>query len=240
MKGGGWNNGIKLMADLSFLEYDSATACVDRAIAEKEKTRQPRGYLGMSEIGEPCARKLWFQLNYPETREQFDGRMLRLFRTGHLIEEQIILDYSLLYNVSNTQMEFSDFGEMFKGHCDGIIQGLPESSQSHIFEAKSANDKNFKLFKKNMDTGGHPYYGAKYIAQVQCYMGYSRLKRALVVIENKNDSDRCQERIRFDGKVFDIYRKKAELIINAKSPPPAVSKNNCKFCQYKDDICERI
>ena len=46
--------------------------------------QRPRDYLGGSRIGEPCARKLVYELtNAPiDQGKGFDGRMLRIFEAG--------------------------------------------------------------------------------------------------------------------------------------------------------------
>ena len=47
--------------------------------------------LGASGIGEECIRKIWFNWR-GFSQKQFEGRMLRLFETGHLQEDRVIQD----------------------------------------------------------------------------------------------------------------------------------------------------
>jgi hypothetical protein len=48
-----------------------------------------RNHLGASEMGEECWRKLWYKFRWVK-REQFSGRMLRLFNVGHQAEPRFI------------------------------------------------------------------------------------------------------------------------------------------------------
>ena len=50
---------------------------------------KPRTHLGISEIGEPCMRQLYYKFRWCFFQE-FDGRMLRLFKRGHREEERYV------------------------------------------------------------------------------------------------------------------------------------------------------
>lgn len=49
----------------------------------------PRAHLGISEIGNPCMRFLYYKFHWCFIQE-YDGRMLRLFKRGHREEERFI------------------------------------------------------------------------------------------------------------------------------------------------------
>lgn len=222
------------MADLTFLIKETTIGKTDAAIETDGATKPRRSYLGMSEIGDTCARRLWLKA-HTDFQEPFSGRLLRLFETGHIIERRVIRDLRRAgFIVGGRQKVFKDFKGKFKGHCDGIVGGLVESGQPHILEIKSANEKGFKAFKeKGIESA------PKYAGQVQLYMGYAKLKRALFIVECKNTSERVQERIKFDAKVFELLREKARLIIEAKTPPTGISSRpdwwECKMCPLNND-----
>lgn len=50
---------------------------------------EPRTHLGISEIGDPCSRRLYYKFHWMKF-EYFDGRMRRLFKRGHREEERFI------------------------------------------------------------------------------------------------------------------------------------------------------
>lgn len=227
------------MADLSCLIDDSTIAHVDKTIEAAGAKKKPRRYLGFSEIGDICSRRLWIKL-HTDYRPQLSGRVLRLFDTGHIIERRVVRNLKKSgYKVTGRQLRFKDFGGKFKGHCDGIVEGLRESSRPHILEVKSANDRWYKEFLKEGATSN-----PKYSTQSHLYMAYAGVDRCLFVVENKNDSARFQERVRLDMKIVDMAKAKAKAIIESKSPPSGISDREdwyqCKMCPLNNaEWCRR-
>lgn len=226
------------MSDLSFLQDDSTLGKVDRYI-EVANGKRPRRYLGMSSIGDGCTRRLWLKY-HGGFRERLTARQIRLFDMGKIIERRIIRQLrGAGYNVHSCQTAYEDLGGRFKGHPDGIIEGMEESTAHHILEIKSANEKNFKKFQEN-GIGHYP----KYVAQVQCLMHYAKLDRAFFVVENKNNSAQYQERVHFDRAAFELLREKARLIIESDAPPLGINDNpmwwECKMCPLNnEEWCRR-
>jgi hypothetical protein len=151
---------------------------------------------------------------------------------GHSVEARVIADLRLVYKVDGEQRGFSDFGGRFRGHCDGIIRGV--TSRPHVLEIKSANDASFKRFRE-LGIGAR----AEYAAQVQCYMGYAGLERALFVVENKNDQSLLVRRVRFDAEAFAALRDKAWGILEAKAPP-AADRSDCRWCDHEGAACASV
>jgi len=201
------------------------------AAAEKEyQSSKKRNYLGMSEIGKPCDRELWLNFRgFPQV--QIDGRVLMLFEFGNLIEERIIFWLREAgYDVSNQQLSFESYNGWFRGHCDGTISGI--TKKTHILEVKSANTKKFDSFKRFGVRKTYPVY----YSQVQCYMGYSDLERALVVVQCKDTSEIYAERIYFNNSDFQALRQRAyNIIITNSIPKRPFDKDSfeCKFCNQR-------
>lgn len=200
------------------------------------KSDKPRDYLGMSQIGDACDRRLWYAINgYMPVAK--DGRIYLIFELGFAIEDIIIKNLRKAgYEISDTQTEFEDFDGKFKGHCDGIIYGV--TKKPHILECKSANDNKFNQFKKS----GIRDVSPQYYCQAQCYMGYSGLERALFVIYNKNTSEIYAERIYFDKEDFEMLRARAKYILESTTPPPKYDEDpanfECRYCDYRFE-CHR-
>lgn len=204
---------------------------VYEACARRCEEEEARAYLGMSQIGKDCQRALWLGFNmYPKHR--IDGQRARVLQFGRDREDFIIADLELRgCRITDRQLEFADFSDKFKGHCDGIIHSV--TKKPHILEIKTANDKNFRLFEKNGIKCRPEYY-----AQAQCYMGYSGLDRALFVIENKNSQALYIEAIHFDKDDFEGFRGRAYDIITGDSKPPAAADSqNCIWCDYFGISC---
>lgn len=193
-----------------------------------------RKYLGMSAIGGACERKLWYDFrNYTPT--PFDGRMALLFDDGNFYEDKLV-KYLIMagYPVEHTgkdQLEFARFDDLFKGHCDGVIHRVTQ--RPHILELKSANKNKFTSFQRFGVRQTYPVY----YSQVQCYMGYSGLERALFVIYCKDNSEIYTERVYFMKHDFEALHARAEKIITANEPPGRAfndkSVMDCQWCDYR-------
>lgn len=195
--------------------------------AAAKSREEPRTYLGMSGIGEICPRKIWYGFR-GYTPLPIEGRANMIFDMGNRVEEAVIMWLRKAgYNIEGQQADFEAHNGFFRGHCDGMIDGI--TSRRHILEIKSANDKKFTLFRKN----GIRAISETYYAQVQCYMGYSGLERALWVVMNKNTCELYTERAYFNKADFEAYHQKALDIITAQEMPEAVENEFCKWCDFR-------
>lgn len=188
---------------------------------------RPRAYLGMSSIGNPCELAVWYGFR-GYTPKPAEGRAMMIFDLGSRVEDAVIHWLELAgYRIEGRQDTFSDFGGFFCGHCDGIIHGVTQ--RPHILEIKSANDKKFEAFKRSGVGEVYP----EYAAQIQCYMGYAGLERALWVIMNKNTCEIYTERAYFNPDEFARLKAKAERIITAQDKQSLViDTTRCRWCSF--------
>lgn len=158
-----------------------------------EAQRVQRRRLGLSQVGHKCGRYLWYKhRGYDE--EPIDGRTLRLFELGNILERQLVFDLAAIgVSITDCQkpVKISLDGITLNGSIDGIATGLIESSQPHLWEMKTMNDKGFTKLLKD----GYEAYNEQYKAQIHTYMLGLNLKRAFVTVYNKNTSALYQERI---------------------------------------------
>lgn len=200
----------------------------------------PRGYLGMSSVGNACARQSWYGWRQT-TGAITDGRVLLLFETGKHVEMIVCRALRLAGLVltgayPDPQLSFSDHGGFFSGHPDGICE---DESGKMILEIKSANSNKFKQFEEK---GVREVYPA-YYAQMILYMGYSGLQRALFLVMKKDDSSIYTEIVPFDPEAFAAIKAKASRIIRTHDAegriyiPEKISddprSDDCKWCRYK-------
>ena len=197
-----------------------------------ENAGKPRAHLGASEIGGTDTRSTWFKYRWCLTRE-FERRVLRLYRLGNILEDEIIsilrkIPNVIVYNeAEGEQFGFSELGGHFSGSLDGVISGLPESPKTpHLLECKSASKKQFDALKK---LGDYSKWKSTYAAQIQIYMGAMALKRALVAVYCKDDSRLYFERIKVQPMVFPSMIARAESLITAIEPPTSSFPNECYY-----------
>lgn len=231
------------MADLSFLQDQSLCDLILQVFENKKESREH--YLGMSEIGEPCERKLWYKFHNPDIKEKFDGRIKSLFETGHIIEEKLIkairqIDYNQNIFAYGEQQYFSDLDNQFRGHNDIIVSKIPGSNNPHIVDIKTMKGSIFTEFKKTGIDGMKWGSGFKYYSQAQCYMGYSGIHRYILLCENKDNSELYQYKIKFIHDDFDKIKEKAKRIIFSKTPPAIPPKDGvfCRYCFWNKEYCQ--
>jgi hypothetical protein len=219
--------------------YMDIVTNIYEGFCRKDAAEQHRGYLGMSSIGKPCEREAWHSWRQT-TPALIEGRVLGLFQVGHHIEQIICGGLRAAGHVLKSawpdeQMSFSDFGGFFSGHPDGLIW---HEGEWCILECKSANMGKFKALKEK---GVAEVYQV-YVAQMQLYMGYAGVRKAVLIVMNKNDSTLHAEEIAFDEASFSRLRVKAAKVLTAKAswnvegPPeeePHKDCDACKWCSYR-------
>ena len=206
---------------------------------EEDNSRVYLGRLGSSFIGEECIRKIWFDWR-GFNREGFQGRILRLFGTGHWQEDRIVEDlrragYSIWEKQEDgTQYQLVDETGHFISKLDGVIKGVPQhENEPHILEIKTHNKSSFNgVFKHGVLKNKPQHY-----SQVQISMQLSGMKAALYVAVCKDDERFYIERIESDTKHQDQLLKKIKSLTEATITPAGISDNagsfGCKFCSMK-------
>lgn len=219
------------MAAIPSMMDKTATRVVNDLYEAAERSRKnDRHYLGMSEIGTPCDRALWYGFR-GFTPNPIEGRVIMLFRFGDHVEEDLIHWFEAAgYKVDQRQRVFQAHGGHFRGHWDGRIHSITQ--QPHVLECKSANKKKFGMFK----AAGVRKVQPLYYCQCQCYMGYAGLERALVAIQCKDNSEIHLERIYFNRSDFKYLNQRAYRIITDNMLPERSFKKDtfdCQWCSFR-------
>lgn len=194
-----------------------------------------RRYLGASEIGEECSRKLWLQFHGYIEPEKFEPRMLRLFFRGN--REELIFEthlYDLGYEVINRCTEQAGFYDgFFGGHGDGVwlIEGDRVAT-----EYKTHSVKSFAKLKRGQLKKEFP----KHYAQCIIYAGKFDCKYAIYMAVCKDTDALFIDVIEFNEVEYREYLNKAEFITMSDKPPDRIANVPtawaCKWCNAKD-VC---
>lgn len=226
---------------------------LNKRMLENYAKETPRDYLGASQIGEECMRKLQYQYKYK--KQNFDTRSLRVLDIGKRLEDLIaywmhLAGFDLITkNEKGEQFGFKTAGGKIQGHIDGIIKKWPgdlneiTGSMGHpwLWECKTMNAQNWNDFQKHGILASHHQY---YI-QVQIYMAYMDLKSCLLTALNKNTGELHHEIIGFDKEIAQIYSDRAVDVITSTEKNEIlgrISTNKnflaCKICPYQQECTE--
>jgi hypothetical protein len=231
---------------------DPTLDAVDSAIELNELSKPRRQYLGMSSIGEECERKLWYGFRQVCV-VKFDAKSIKRFEDGHYGEEvqikrlRMVPGTTLLSHDPETgrQFAYSDHGCHFRGHADGLIEGLLQAPKTwHVYEHKQVSkEKQKKLEKLKEELGEKSALKAwdeTYYAQAQLYMHYSGHHRHYLTCSSPGG--RHTVSCRTDYVKDDALRQiaKAERIIFGERPPPKISDDpawfRCRWCDFSS-VC---
>ncbi len=200
----------------------------------------PRMYLGASMIGHHCTRYLWYTFR-AGGKVKHDGRLLRLFLTGHLEEPRFVEELRGIgcevmdVGEDGNQIGFKALGGHFRGHCDGAALGIPEAPKTwHLLEMKTHSAKSFKdLISKGLRASKPMHY-----AQMQAYMGEMGLTRGLYMAKNKDTDEIYTERVRYDPEHHKSMIARAKSIITSVLPPERFTSDpsdyRCGWCDARE------
>lgn len=231
-------------------QSDPTLDAADLAQEDAAQAHPRRTYLGMSSIGHPCSRKLWYDFHDP-IAERHDAATLRRFEDGDRSEAVLIRRLRAVSGVqlwtvdpeSGGQFEYTDFDGKFAGHLDGVILGILQAPKTpHVWEAKCVNEKKFAKLRELKDSLGEKSAFEKwdyvYWAQAQVYMRYAELDRHYLTVctPGARAWDSC--RTNFDKAAAEALREKAKRIIESPFQLAKVSSDpswyQCRWCVYHE------
>lgn len=211
----------------------------------EQSPSEHRNHLGVSIIGEKCARKLWYSFRWVKL-EQPEPRMRRLFKRGHSEEAKFVDLLSWMGFCVRTvdpetkkQYRFSAVNGHYGGSGDSVAL-LPWFRDDERFriliEYKTHNKRLFEQLKNKGLSIAQP----KHEIQMHGYGRAFKLRYGLYCAINKDDDDIYFEWVNLDWQVAELMEKKASDIIYSQLPPPRIAENpaffECKWCS-KAGIC---
>ncbi len=244
------------MVDLSkLLASDPTLQAVDDAIVAKDALAPHRGYLGMSEIGESCSRKLWygFRMAFNPPKKAF---LIKCSERGNKAEFlqadrlRMVKGIDLVTtDTTGKQFEFVDCDGHFKGHCDGTITGLIQAPiVKHVWEHKEREEKFVNKLRKLKDELDEKMvlreWSPGYYAQGVLYMMYLGLKRHYMTVTVPGGRETESIRTNEDLAHALQLKAKAERIIKSQEPLEKISNDKswweCKLCKFHPICHEKV
>lgn len=228
--------------DFTDAEFEKLGSMIAQSIKGSfERVREPT--LRMSNIGQPCERKLWYSINQPEKAEGLSASTYLKFMYGHILESLLLfLAEAAGHDVKGTQDTQEIEG--VKGHRDAVIDGV-------VIDSKSASSFSFKKFKDH-ELEGNDSFG--YIDQLGSYLEAGQndpividKDRAAFLVIDKQHGHICldiHKKREMDYQALFRYKKS---VVNSpevperdfKDVPDGASGNRklgtiCSYCDHKN------
>lgn len=230
---------------------------LDKAV-EDAQDRSHRKHLGASLIGRQCARQLWYVFRWA-LKEEFSGRMLRLFERGQLEEDRFVgflrATGATVYDrdpQSGDQFRILDVDGHFGGSCDGVAVNLPQlpPGMPCVLEMKTHSEDSFAKLAGKIISKSPKYVRSappgvrkakpEHFVQMQTYMHKLNIEVGLYLAVNKNTDEIYAEFIQLDRAVGERAIARARSIIYSDEAPARISESpgwfECKFCAFVE-IC---
>lgn len=233
------------MAKINFSIFPTIQA-IDAALEERQE-KGFRTYLGMSQIGSPCDRALWYSFRWA-ARRFIKAKGLKAIEDGHRGEELMAQRLRMVpgielhtHDVNGQQFGFSAIGDHFQGHMDGAILGIIEAPNTwHVWEHKQVNEKKFNELKKAIVEHGEKnalkHWDETYYAQAVCYMEMTGMERHFLTCSTPGGRDQISVRTEANSKYAKELFERAERIIFSPIPPERMSADpawyQCRWCDY--------
>ena len=224
------------------------TALVDLGMQRLRSEEMPRDYLGASRLGVSCARALQYEFAKApvDPGRDADGRLLRIFRRGHVIEDCMVdwlraAGFDLRTRKANgDQFGFSAAGGRLQGHIDGVIVGGPEGfTYPALWENKCLGSKSWRDLEKSGLAVAKPVYAA----QVAIYQAYLELHEqpAIFTAVNADTMEIYTELVPFDAALAQRMSDRALTVISATEAGELLPRAfhdpthfECRMCAWQD------
>lgn len=237
------------------LDFNSAaslsgrlTSLIDIGLQQTRQQQIPRFYLGASRLGVTCERALQFEFAQApvDAGRDFDGRMLRIFERGHVMEDCMLAWLRnagfevLTRKADGEQFGFSVAEGKLQGHIDGVIVAGPEGfCYPALWESKCLGNKAWRELEKHRLAVAKPIYAA----QVALYQAYLELHEhpALFTAVNADTMEIYAELVPFDAALAQRMSDRGVKVIGATNagellPRAAADPTHfeCRMCAWQD------
>jgi hypothetical protein len=227
------------------------TALIDLGMQRARARQSERQYLGASRLGAACERQLQFEYAQApvDPGRDTDGRMLRVFERGHVIEDCMIewlrgAGFDLRTRKPNgEQFGFSALDGRLQGHVDGVIVAGPDLGPGFgypaLWETKCLSHKSWRDLEKHRLAAAKPVY----TAQIALYQAYLELYAhpALFTAVNADTMEIYAELVPFDARLAQRMSDRAVRIITATEAGELLPRAfrdpthfECRMCPWAD------
>lgn len=224
------------------------SARIDRGLQAARAVEKSRDYLGASRLGVECERALQFEYAKApvDYGRDIDGRMLRIFPRGHVMEDCMVAwlrdaGFDLRTRRANgEQFGFADADGRLRGHVDGVIVGGPDGfAYPALWENKCLGAKAWR----EVESKGLAIAKPVYAAQVALYQAHLELHEnpAIFTAINADTMEIYVERVAFNAALAQQMTDRAVRVITATEAGELLPRRffdathfECRMCAWQD------
>jgi hypothetical protein len=224
------------------------TELIDAGMQRSREAQPGRDYLGASRLGVACERALQYEFAKAaiDSGRRLEGRMLRIFERGHVMEDCMVTwlreaGFDLrTRKADGNQFGFSAADGRLKGHVDGVIVGGPEGfAYPALWECKCLGNKSWRDLDKHKLAVSKPVYAA----QVAIYQAYLELHEhpAIFTAINAETMEIYTELVPFDPALAQRMSDRAVKVITATQAGELLPRSfndsthfECRMCAWQD------
>ena len=217
---------------------------VDAGMVAHRATQERREYLGASRLGVACERALQYEFDQipRDQGKEPDGRLLRIFERGHILEDALagwlrLGGFDLrTHDANGHQFGFSVAKGLLQGHIDGVFLGGPEDiAYPALWESKCVNTKSFKEIQRLGIAASRPVYAA----QVAIYQAYLELHQnpAIFTVINADSMEIHAELVPFDVTLAQRMSDRAAKILAASRAVELLPRGFAESTHFECRMC---
>ena len=204
--------------------------------AAEPPTPNTRQYLGASDIGSDCLRKIqynWF------CDPKFPARTLAIFARGRFFEElskKHLIKAGFKF-ASKVRLGFKALGGLFRGHADGILVAGPQVDDliyPAIWEHKALGAKGWRAVERDGLVGLYEVYAGQ-VALYQAYLDCTN--PALFTVLNADTCERLNFLVPFDAVLAQVISDRAVMVIQATQAGELLPRVTDKPDNWKCRMC---
>lgn len=223
-------------------------ALVDAGLQRVRAEAPVRHYLGASRLGVGCERALQYEFAQApvDYGHELQGRMLRIFERGHVMEDCMVTWLRAAgFDLRTRKPDAGQFGfavaeGRLQGHVDGVIVGGPAPfAYPCLWETKCVGVKSFRELEKHRLAVARPVYAA----QIALYQAYLELHEhpALFTALNADTMEIYAEWVPFDAGLAQRMSDRAAKVITATAAGELLPRSftdpahfECRMCNWQD------
>lgn len=234
-------NGLKVTPSIrAGLFNDLAATILDRLDEDKIKERATRekGRLALSSIGHPCPRKVWYEVNKPQSAEEIAPNVKLKFLFGDMIESLVLFLLEAAGCEVTDKQKRVEFNGV-SGRIDALVDG-------YLVDIKSASTLSLKKFKEGINEANDPF---GYKMQLTAYAAALGKQEGYFIAVDKQHGHVVIDHHVFTDEDFKAAHNWAEYmkhVVEQDDPPPRAFHDepdgksgnrklgvNCSYCPFK-------